>query len=84
MHIISRHPYMEAYVDDIVLAVTEPTMIIRRPRPGQDWSSLAGVGPSAWLKVVVAFDESVGTGIVRTAFPRRTTNHECPDRPIYL
>jgi hypothetical protein len=29
-------------------------------------------GPSMWLKVVVAFDEDTNTGIVRTAFPRRT------------
>jgi hypothetical protein len=72
MHIISRHPYMEAYVDDIMRAITEPTTIIRRPRSEQDWYYLAGAGPSAWLKVVVAFDESANTGIVRTAFPRRT------------
>jgi hypothetical protein len=71
MHIISRHPYMEAFADDIMRAVTEPTTIIRRPRPEQDWYYLAGAGPSAWLKVVVAFDKSANTGIIRTAFPRR-------------
>jgi hypothetical protein len=50
-----------------VRALTEHMV---QPPSCQDWFYLEDIGPSRWLKVVVAFDEE-SNGSVRTAFPRR-------------
>jgi len=70
-HIIDGHPYMAPFRDDVLWAVEAPTHRIEQARPGQDWFYLQNAGPSRWLKVVVAFDDS-SIGSVRTAFPRRS------------
>jgi hypothetical protein len=69
-HISAGHPELSALRTEVLRAVQEPTEVIDR-RPGQRWYYLRGAGPSAWLKVVVAFDEN-GDGAVITAFPRRS------------
>jgi transcriptional regulator with XRE-family HTH domain len=71
-HILAGHPEMFPYLDDVLRAIKAPTKHIERPRPGQDWFYLAGIGPSDWLKVVVAYDEH-SVGDVKTAFPRGVT-----------
>jgi hypothetical protein len=70
-HIVDGHPYMASFRADVLRAVEEPTDRIEQPRVGQDWFYLQDVGPSRWLKVVVAFDEE-SVGSIRTAFPRRS------------
>jgi hypothetical protein len=69
-HIVYGHPYMSPYRDDVIRAIAMPTDWFDEPRPGQAWYYLRGVGPSLWLKVVVAYDDK-STGSVKTAFPRR-------------
>jgi len=69
-HIVYGHPYMRPYRESVIRAIASPTEWFDEPRPGQAWFYLQGVGPSRWLKVVVAYDEQ-STGHVKTAFPRR-------------
>lgn len=69
-HIAYGHPRLRPYRDDVIRAIAEPTEWFEAPRPGEAWYYLRGVGPSTWLKVVVAYDEK-STGSVITAFPRR-------------
>jgi hypothetical protein len=68
-HIIAGHPELTDLRADVLGAVHEPTEIIEG-RTGQRWYYREGAGPSAWLKVLVAFDDK-GNGSVITAFPRR-------------
>lgn len=68
-HITAGHPELTELRADVLRAVSEPTETIDA-RVRQRWYYLHGVGPSAWLKVVVAFDED-GNGSVVTAFSRR-------------
>jgi hypothetical protein len=69
-HIAYGHPHLLPHRAAVIRAITEPTEWFEEPRPGQAWYYLSGVGPSAWLKVVVAYDEQ-SIGSVITAFPRR-------------
>ncbi|HEV3322915.1 MAG TPA: helix-turn-helix transcriptional regulator [Solirubrobacteraceae bacterium] len=71
-HILAGHPEMFPYLDDVLRAIRAPTKHIRLARPSQDWFYLEGIGPSDWLKVVVAYDEH-SIGSVKTAFARGTT-----------
>jgi transcriptional regulator with XRE-family HTH domain len=71
-HILAGHPEMFPYLDDVLRAIEAPTKHIGLARPGQDWFYLEGIGPSDWLKVVVAYDED-SVGSIRTAFARGTT-----------
>jgi hypothetical protein len=69
-HIVNRRPTFAALIDIVLEAVEHPDHHIVDARPGEDWYYLADMGPSRWLKVVVAFHgESSGRAI--TAFPRR-------------
>jgi transcriptional regulator with XRE-family HTH domain len=70
-HILIGHPHLFPYLDDLLRAIQAPTAHIEDARPGQDWFYLRGIGPSAWLKVVVTYDRDTAIGIVKTAFPRR-------------
>lgn len=64
------HPELASHRDAILRAVSEPD--VRRPgrEPNEEWFFLAGIGPSRWLQVVVAYGES--RGWVVTAFARRS------------
>jgi len=42
----------------------------RDPRPNEEWFYVENLGPSRWLKVVVAYGGEEGRII--TAFPRRS------------
>jgi hypothetical protein len=68
-HITAGHPELAELRAEVLRAVREQTETIEG-RTGQRWYYLEGAGPSAWLKVVVAFDDN-GNGSVITAFPRR-------------
>lgn len=69
-HIVSGHPEIEVYEQEIRRAVESPTTVVPGREPGEEWLYLEGAGPSRWLKVVVVFD-SDGNGRIITAFARR-------------
>lgn len=71
-HIVDRengHPELVPFRDDVLRTVQAPERRLAGRRPNEEWLYLSGVGPSRWLKVVVAYDE--GGGRVITAFARR-------------
>lgn len=69
-HIVSGHPEIKAYGQEVRRAVESPTAILSGRDPGEEWLYLEGAGPSRWLKVVVVFD-SAERGRIITAFARR-------------
>lgn len=69
-HIVSGHPEIEVYEQEIRRTVESPTAVLSGREPGEEWLYLKGAGPSRWLKVVVAFD-SAERGRIITAFARR-------------
>jgi len=68
-HVVTRHPELRPYRADVLAAVQRRTIRIRGRRPHEEWYYRRGVGPSRWLKVVVAYEGAVGE--IRTAFARR-------------
>ena len=68
-HITTRHPELQANRNDVLAAVRHPTIRMRGRRLDEEWYYRLGVGPSRWLKVVVAYEGTVGE--IRTAFARR-------------
>lgn len=69
-HIAYGHPQISSNRDDVIRAIKAPTIWCPGHKPDQAWFYLEGIGPSKWLKVVVAYDEK-STGKVITAFPTR-------------
>jgi hypothetical protein len=69
-HIISGHPEIESFEDEIRRAVEAPTAILSGREANEEWLYLEGAGPSRWLKVVVVFDNAE-RGRIITAFARR-------------
>ena len=69
-HIVSAHPEIEIYKEEVCRSVESPTTTLAGREPDEEWLYLEGVGPSRWLKVVVVFD-SEGSGRIITAFARR-------------
>lgn len=67
-HIVERHPEVE--LEDLVLALREPSIRITLRRPHQWGYYLHGHGPSEYLKVVVSYDRYPPW--VVTAYPRRS------------
>jgi hypothetical protein len=64
------HPELAAHLDAVMRAIQAPDHRRAGRRPGEEWFYLRGAGPSRFLKVVVAYDESRGRVI--TAFARRS------------
>ena len=69
-HILSGHPELGRYKQDIAQAVEAPSEILAGRADDEEWFYLAGGGPSRWLKVVVVFDLKE-EGRIITAFGRR-------------
>jgi hypothetical protein len=69
-HIVSGHPEIEVYEQEVRQAVESPTAVLPGRERDEEWLYLEGAGPSRWLKVVVAF-ESAERGRIITAFARR-------------
>lgn len=69
-HIVSGHPEIEVYEQEVRRAVESPTAVLPGREAGEEWLYLEGAGPSRWLKVVVVFDRE-GSGRIITAFARR-------------
>lgn len=68
-HIVSGHPELTPFHDDVLRAVRAPDRRLAGRAVNEEWLYLGGAGPSRWLKVVVAYDGAVGRII--TAFARR-------------
>lgn len=69
-HIRSEHTEMSELLPELLRAIQDPTDVRAGWASDEEWYYLASAGPSAWIKVVVAFDRR-GTGRIITAFPRR-------------
>jgi hypothetical protein len=70
LHIVDGHPELAPLRGTVIRAACAPTRRLPGRRPGEEWCYLEGVGPSKWLKVVVAYAGQ--TGRIVTAFPRRS------------
>jgi hypothetical protein len=70
LHIRDRHPYLAVPPEAILEVVSHPHACIAGREPNEEWSYRRGLGPTAWIKVVVHYEE--GSGLVITAFPRRS------------
>lgn len=68
-HIVEHHPEMEPYRAEIIDTVRAPDYRGPDPIAGRERYWRRGVGPSAWLRVVVEFD--AGSASVVTAFANR-------------
>lgn len=68
-HIIDGHPYIGVGPEEIVDIVARPNRSTRGPMVDEEWFYRRGIGPSAWIRVVVHFEQ--GHGLIVTAFPRR-------------
>jgi hypothetical protein len=68
-HIVDAHPELEPHRAAVLNAAVAPVRRLPARRPGEEWCYLDGVGPSRWLKVVVAYAGQ--SGRIITAFPRR-------------
>jgi hypothetical protein len=69
-HVVSGHPEIEIYEQEVRRAVESPTAVLPGREAAEEWLYLEGVGPSRWLKVVVVFDNE-DRGRIITAFARR-------------
>ncbi|MEX2447783.1 MAG: hypothetical protein WD404_03455 [Solirubrobacterales bacterium] len=69
-HIVSGHPEIEVYEEEVRRAVQAPSAVLAGRESDEEWLYLEGAGPSRWLKVVVVFD-SEDRGRIITSFARR-------------
>jgi hypothetical protein len=69
-HIFDRHEYIGVTRDDMVEIVHRPDRRRRGLRRDEEWFYRRGLGPSAWIRVVVHYAH--GRGLIVTAFPRRS------------
>jgi hypothetical protein len=67
-HIVRFHPMMAPHLEAVMAVVRSPDHRERDPRPGRERYFGRGLGPRAWLRVVVDFVEE--PGYVVTAFPQ--------------
>ena len=67
-HIISRHPELAPFRDQIIDVLRRPARRLSGRHSGEEWYYGPG-GPSRWLKVVVHWQDALG--VVVTAFARR-------------
>ncbi len=68
-HIVDRRPLLAGEQAAILQAVKAPDAVASGRKSNERWFLKAGVGPSQWLRVVVAYE--AGRGWIVTAFPRR-------------
>ena len=68
-HVIFGHPYIGVSPEDVIDAVAWPDARMAGPGSGEEWFYREGAGPSAWMRVVVHYED--GQGLILTAFPRR-------------
>jgi hypothetical protein len=68
-HICEQRPRLAELRDEILRSVSKPDATAPGKKPNETWFFLRGVGPTAWLRVVVAYEGR--RGWIVTAFPRR-------------
>ena len=81
-HILARHPELAAERDAVLSAISAPSRRLPGRYGEQEWFYLADAGPSAWLKVIVDFDQGVGQ-ITSPRFPDGLS-HERHDREHHV
>jgi hypothetical protein len=69
-HVLDIHPEMAEHRDDVLPTVAAPDRQLPGRRLNEAWCYRSGVGPSRWLKVVVAYEGE--RGWIVTAFARRS------------
>lgn len=69
-HILRKHPEFRVAPESILAAVAAPDERLAGREPKEEWFYGRGVGPAAWMKVVVHYE--AGHGLIVTAFPRRS------------
>ena len=69
-HIQQEHPELDVPPEAVLSTVQEPDERIAGRRRGEEWFYRRGIGPSAWIKVVVHCEGD--RGLIVTAFPRRS------------
>lgn len=68
-HVVEIHPETAGLQEEVLRTVGSPDRQLSGRRANERWYYLENVGPSRWLKVVVAFTDE--RGWIVTAFPRR-------------
>ncbi len=68
-HVLAAHPELAAHQSAVLAAVSRPGAQMADPRPGRERFFASGMGPSAWLTVIVDFNQTPAR--VVTAFPIR-------------
>jgi hypothetical protein len=69
-HISQRHPEIKPHEDAVLGAVRQPDRHTAGSLENEEWFYAKMVGPSNWLKVVVAYAE--GRGYIVTAHARKS------------
>lgn len=69
-HVLRRHPDLGVQRRVVLETVADPAARRRGRAHGEDWFYARGVGPSAWLRVVVHYEGD--RGLIVTAFARRS------------
>jgi hypothetical protein len=69
VHVFKRHPQLLLMIDDVLDIVARPDVITPDPEEGRWRYWRAAVGPTRWLRVVVAWHEDLPW--IVTAFPSR-------------
>ena len=68
-HVIAVHPDLDVQPQVLLNAVARPSARVPGRESNQEWFYRRGVGPSAWIRVVVHYEGD--RGFIVTAFPRR-------------
>jgi hypothetical protein len=67
MHVIQRHPQLVLLMDELLETIEYPEAVTPDPKPGRWRYWRGGIGPTKWVRVVVAWAE--GPPSIVTAFP---------------
>jgi hypothetical protein len=67
---IRGHRELDVSPEAILRVVAAPDERLAGRAPYEEWFYASGIGPSAWVKVVVHYEAA--RGLVITAFPRRS------------
>ncbi len=55
-HVLAEHNDMDGQLASVVATIEQPGFIETDRRPGRELYFRRGLGPSRWLRVIVAFD----------------------------
>jgi hypothetical protein len=69
LHVLHQHPDLDLRPETVLNTVARPSARSTGHRTNEEWFYRRGVGPSAWMRVVVHYERD--RGFIVTAFPRR-------------